>query len=123
MAHKENNWQTGGFKLLVRIIGALAVPSLVLPNARGGEILVEVTPVVLTTPTPDPENPRPTAPESTASVGAGEDFFVEVWASNVAGTQPGLACVSVDLLYPTIYMGALPPIQDGPRFPITPVTA
>ncbi len=107
----------------VCIIAAFAVPSLVLANAKGEEILVEVMPVILTTPTPDPVNPRPTAPDSTASVGGGEDFFVEVWASNVAGARPGLACVSVDLMYPTTHMDALPPIQDGPLFPITPVEA
>ncbi|MGB2985579.1 MAG: hypothetical protein WBE26_06820, partial [Phycisphaerae bacterium] len=119
MLHRKNHWYIDSSKC---IIATFAICGFVLANATGEQILVEVTPVILTTPTPDPVNPRPIAPDSTALVGAGEDFFVEVWASNVDGARPGLACVSVDLLYPTTYMDALPPIQDGPLFPITPVT-
>ena len=85
--------------------------------------LVRVAPVILQNATADPAVPYPGTmpPQSDDPLGVADPFYVEIWASNVSGTQPGLACVSEDVSYDTLLADAVPPVVDGPLFPINAV--
>ncbi|MGB2985578.1 MAG: hypothetical protein WBE26_06815 [Phycisphaerae bacterium] len=84
---------------------------------------MRVVAVVVLVPTPDPDIPYPGAepPASVGEVSKDTPFYAEIWASNVLGDRPGLACVTEDVHYTTSLLDAVPPVEDGPLFPIRPV--
>lgn len=86
--------------------------------------VVRVAPIIRRVPTSDASvrfqgvEPPPSDPQ----VDIGGGFFVEIWATNSAEPQGGLACVYVDVHYaPTDLIDPVEPAQDSPLFPIDPV--
>lgn len=98
--------------------------AMVLFCQTAGAQVVRVAPIVTQVPTPDADarfsGAQPPASESEVDIG--NAFFVELWATNTAAPQTGLACVYVDLNYDrTDLINAVEPAQTSALFPVDPV--
>ncbi|UCG56053.1 MAG: fibronectin type III domain-containing protein [Phycisphaerales bacterium] len=78
---------------------------------------VEIRLVTLTS--PSPSDKMGTLPTSISSVSEGQDYYIEIWASDVSSTNAGLASVYVDMHFDPCSVAMVQEIDHGGIFTLS----